>query len=949
MNKIKKQNKTSAILLIIFTLVLLPSLPNVLVGNDNESTTGEQGLHTSAVGIVRPDADIQTPWSTATPHYNKLDECEDESDPVDSSYVTANSGDHGEIEIFSIDDSIQPVTSVSQVKVHTYGRSFGNTNPKISILWNGGWTDWQTVNIPRSPMPGPLSPGWTVNIFTVSGDQSDLYNLQVRYQAQCTGWFYIPPYYSIPIGSNTLGAFFCEVTYEYYPAPQIITPEPINYSSPMEGYYPATYGFENDAHGAKGTEVSILDEWTGNHDSYLRMYVVDGPYDGHEKVFVIFDSQGGGITTGVHNFDNPQSSGTIEFWLRMEGASEVGSTDRFHEIYFRRSDNTIAFRAQLKMLEGGWVSGDRADVAYYDGNGWVEFADGEDLIWYRHRIDFDCTSGTSGKYSWYIYRSDGTLLASINDIDFENSMGTLDEIYFTSITSHYRGASYWDAFGFNWENNYNIGDNFREGLLLDFEPEDYTSMSYSLDAQPYISILGDTVIPMPDLGQHSIQVNGDGYLSELRTFTIIPPTIEIYSPEEGQVYDTGIYPASYSFDGDTIEESPSGWYIDAPSFTEAIVIEEKESHKNVVQISDAWTNSLAMSQALPNLEEGYVEFFVRLTWYRRFYIQIGQDTSANSIYLYFGGDPMFGYKIVVVDNDGSHDTLGYETNRWHHIKIGFICSLGWWWFYIDGISSGIFDFKGDPEYMNFIKFATPGSELGGEYFLDAIGYSWDPGYNTGDNQRPGLILNYTPSDFDSSSYFLDGDPDYMPSPTLSSVTYIPLITYGSHTLQLIGQKSGIDFESDEISFICEEGAPPIDGFVEYGELVEGNIEDLYWPDLSYLVIEDEITMFGDPLGQQGSYYYYYHTVHLLFKINDGHYSKFRIKWHWSTHDHNAQGQIIYDETTLAYDYVIKEGDFEYELVPSYTVQWMWIRLGQQQDYLEDRKYMYIDFITFYPV
>ncbi|MHA2183320.1 MAG: hypothetical protein ACXAAH_18025 [Promethearchaeota archaeon] len=42
----------------------------------------------------------------------------------------------------------------------------------------------------------------------------------------------------------------------------------------------------------------------------------------------------------------------------MDGAEDVGSTDRFQQIHFRKSDNTIAFRAQLKMLEGGWVSGE---------------------------------------------------------------------------------------------------------------------------------------------------------------------------------------------------------------------------------------------------------------------------------------------------------------------------------------------------------------------------------------------------------------------------------------------------------------------------------------------------------------------------------------------------------------------------------------------------------------
>ena len=313
----------------------------------------------------------------------------------------------------------------------------------------------------------------------------------------------------------------------------IITPENRTYTEPMSGYYPAIYGFEDEPQGTYGTDLSISDEWTGNMASYLRMYTLDGPYDDHNKVFTIFDSQAGGLTTGVHNFDNPQSSGTIEFWLRMEGAADVGSTDRFHQIHFRKSDNTIAFRAQLKMLEGGWVSGDRADVAYYNGASWVEFADGEDLAWYRHKIDFNCTES---KYSWYIYHTNGSLLASITNIDFENPMPTLDEIYFTSITSHYRGATYWDAFGFDWEDNYNIGDNLNEGLLLGFNSNvTLDAIGYSLDGNPTKNILGNTTFVIPSNGAHTIQVFGDDsignpFQSELRYFTVSLATTNMYEP-----------------------------------------------------------------------------------------------------------------------------------------------------------------------------------------------------------------------------------------------------------------------------------------------------------------------------------------------------------------------------------------------------------------------------------
>ncbi|MFX0030425.1 MAG: esterase/lipase family protein, partial [Candidatus Hermodarchaeota archaeon] len=591
-----------------------------------------------------------------------------------------------------------------------------------------------------------------------------------RYKARCTGWIDTgPPWYiSIPIGMNALNAFFCEVTYEYDPTPQIITPEPKNYSKPMEGYYPAIYGFENDDNGAYGTSVSILDEWTGNMGSFLRMYVRDGPYEGHNKVLEIFDSQSGGKTTGVHNFDNPQSAGTIEFWLMMKGAGEVGSTNRYHQIHFRKLDNTIAFRAQLKMLEGGWESGDRADIAYYDGNNWVEFADGEDLTWYRHRIDFDCTSGTKGQFSWYIYHADGSLLASIIDIDFENSMGTLDEIYFTSIQSHYRGSTYWDAFGFDWENNYNIGDNFEEGILIDIEPEDYTSLSYSLDSQPYVSMLGDTVIPMPDYGEHTLQVDGDGYLSELRTFTISP--IIITSPlsigykkaptsypgtfsftDDANYDDPGEFlrenfVASVGFDEDEVGDEPDEWKRSIYSSTVGFEIDEnnenpayfivnegsncdvsvKESyedvggnlHTKVVQLQDESTSSNAkIYQNIGERESGSVEFwFATDELYGGTTYFIIKDSNSGESQIKLKADT---YKLWYWDDSQNYweaGIIGYPgnlylyENLWYHLRITFECSNNGF----EGLGPDTYNvyFDGDPNpFIHDIPFKGGGVDI----------------------------------------------------------------------------------------------------------------------------------------------------------------------------------------------------------------------------------------------
>ena len=128
-----------------------------------------------------------------------------------------------------------------------------------------------------------------------------------------------------------------------------------------------------------------------------------------------------------------------------------GSANRRQYIQFRKTDNTVAFQAKLRLMT--------AKLEYYNGTSWVEFADCDDSTWYHHSITFDCDSDD---YTWIVSYSNGTELAKIEDIDFENGMTTLDEIYIGTTVSDYRGNSRWDGFGFTWE-GYNIGDNLYPG------------------------------------------------------------------------------------------------------------------------------------------------------------------------------------------------------------------------------------------------------------------------------------------------------------------------------------------------------------------------------------------------------------------------------------------------------------------------------------------------------
>ena len=62
-------------------------------------------------------------------------------------------------------------------------------------------------------------------------------------------------------------------------------------------------------------------------------------------------------------------------------------------------------------------------------------------------------------------------------------------------------------------------------------------MGYSLDGQANRTIRGNTTIPMPTNGPHTIQVFGNNtsgiyYASDIRQFTVEMGTIEIITPED---------------------------------------------------------------------------------------------------------------------------------------------------------------------------------------------------------------------------------------------------------------------------------------------------------------------------------------------------------------------------------------------------------------------------------
>ncbi len=319
----------------------------------------------------------------------------------------------------------------------------------------------------------------------------------------------------------------------------ITTPETKTYTSPMSGYYPGTYSFDDEISGLYGDAMDFLDEYHGSSpSSYCYIRTITN-YDGHMSELLVQDAQGGSYTSGTHHIDSPQSSGTIEFLLNIHFGLDSGSTLRRQYLSFRAFDGTIGFRAMIEIHDG--------DILYYDGSNWQEIVSGLNyVVWYHHSISFNCNGGTNGNFTWIVSNEEGEEISRVENIEFENKLSLVEEIHFESVLGDYGGHCVYDAFGFSWDPNYNVGDNLKEGLLLSYDSSvNFDWQGYSLDGQTNKTINGNYTIPLPSDGQHYIQVFGNDslgtiYESEVRYFDVDanPIDITIISPLSNDLFQT---------------------------------------------------------------------------------------------------------------------------------------------------------------------------------------------------------------------------------------------------------------------------------------------------------------------------------------------------------------------------------------------------------------------------
>ena len=305
----------------------------------------------------------------------------------------------------------------------------------------------------------------------------------------------------------------------------ISTPENISYIEPMRGYYTATYGFENDEDG------TIPEEWEeAKGDPSMLNEIID-ELDGHKKVIHMDKGNTYGDNNNLfQNFSKVQDYGTIELWGRTTDVSQEsswhlksGTFNQYSIAGLRIMDNSFQFKNS-----SAWFP-----VSYTANNN----------QWYHIRIQFEGGTGNHYGLNQYYWRF------FVNNVQFGDYQMILPKSNVSHIMIHQNWRYdnfhiYTDAIGYSWDSNYIVGDNLKEGLLLNYK--NFTSLDwkgYSLDRQSNKTILGNTTIPMPEDGLHTIQVFGNDSLgaiheSDVRYFTVgtSVPEITITTPTDNQLF-----------------------------------------------------------------------------------------------------------------------------------------------------------------------------------------------------------------------------------------------------------------------------------------------------------------------------------------------------------------------------------------------------------------------------
>jgi hypothetical protein len=578
----------------------------------------------------------------------------------------------------------------------------------------------------------------------------------------------------------------------------IITPENKTYTELMSGYYPATFGFENDENGSDPEKWDI-DESGGTIQVLTS-------HQNHNKLVELHESSDA-ITSIYNSFDN-RDNGTVECWVMVNREDDWFNLGLFN--------NTQWNGIHIGFSPGG-------TLRYYNGSNWLPITSYSANLWYHFRIEWNCLK------DWHLW-IDGISQDEGFGYTYNGSPLTLDRMRFTisDAGSHQNQYMYVDAVGYSWDPGYDIGDNLDEGLLLSFTPDNFDWMAYSLDNNSNRTISGNTTISMPEDGIHSIRVfgiNSTGgfyeYESDIIYFKVDFP-VDIITPYE-KFYSkpmSGYYLGTFGFENDNNSYPPKEWIIDM-DVGKIEIIPELDNHKKILRLYDDSSASPGGTTKVYNnftkQNYGTIELWMQQDRLER------DDGDRAQVSGWGNGRKLFLIRTLA----GAPNTWQAESNEndvniteadppsediWYHIRIDFEHTAGnyqglgenEYFVSIDGTRYGPYHFSNN-ESLEELHLHTYSFDWNYNIYFDAIGYSWDPDYNIGDNLDEGLLLSFTPDNFDWMKYSLN----YQQNKTILGNTTIPFPNEGLHNIKVYGENlsTGFIYESNLKKFSVDSSPP----------------------------------------------------------------------------------------------------------------------------------------------
>lgn len=175
----------------------------------------------------------------------------------------------------------------------------------------------------------------------------------------------------------------------------------------------------------------------------------------------------------------------------------------------------------------------------------------------------------------------------------------------------------------------------------------------------------------------------------------------------------------------------------------ANILTELDGHNKVLELQDNNASDLVFASLIDLAEPslGTLEFWLRTTdTSQGLVIALGYEIFHSGIWL--GEDGKWWYKNGAQYLE-INDVPKMLNNTWHHIRIDFNCTSSQFYFGVDGNYSrlGPFDFDYSVDNFGWNIWSTVQEGYNYSIFLDAIGASWDPAYDVGDNFNPREAIN----------------------------------------------------------------------------------------------------------------------------------------------------------------------------------------------------------------